>query len=142
MSTWILHIVGETIDDDLAAPVEKFVKEIQSLSHRVKQVRITTDTGERVIHIAQDVEKVVDEVDPALAPEASAVEADVEKEVDKHETPATAAPIQSATPAADPTAQPVDATTPPEDTPVDPPVAGASSTDSTPSSTTTAIPAN
>lgn len=145
MSNWVLHIVGETIDDDLAEPIGKFVKEIQSLSHKVKQVRITTDTGEKVLHIAQDVGDVVDTVDPAAAPEVAKAEAEVDNVVTEHETTATPTtpvvetpPVSSSTPTADPTSTPV------APAPVNPPVAGASSTDSNPSSTTatppTAIP--
>lgn len=153
MSSWIVHIVGETIDDDIAPIISKAVEDIQALNHRVKQVRLTTDAGERIIHITQKVEDAADTVAadvekdiPPLAPEAEAADAAVHtvgdgveagvNAVEKAEgTPlpkdGAAAPVSSATPAADPTADPALGATP-----VDPPVAGASSTDSSPSSTT------
>lgn len=142
MAGWIIHIVGETIDDDLAPAVNKFVKEIQSLSHKVKQVRFTTDTGEKILHITDDVAKAVEDVAPEVAPEVAAVDAEVDKVVEDHTEPVTPPPVtpppvippvSSATPVADPTATPVV----PE--PVDPPVAGASSTDSNPSSTAISV---
>lgn len=152
MGNWIVHIVGETIDDDIAPIITKAIDEIQKLNHRVKQVRFTTDAGERVIHIAEKVEadaavidKDIDAVAPSLAPEADAVAGVVEaggKEVEKvvgdietaegtplPSTPPATPPVSSATPAADPTATPV------VPAPVDPPLAGASSTGSSPTST-------
>lgn len=99
MSNWIIHVVGETIDDDLGPAVDKFVKEIQSLSHKVHQVRLTTDTGEKVIHVTQDVAGVVDAIDPAATPAVAAVENEVDKEVTSHEEP-PATPAAPATPTA------------------------------------------
>jgi hypothetical protein len=84
MSNWIIHIVGETLDDDLAPAITKFVTEIESLAHRVKQVRLTTDAGEKVIHVAHDVATDIDTVaadatklDPSLASTATTVEGGV-----------------------------------------------------------------
>lgn len=139
MSNWVLHIVGETIDDDLAEPISKFVKEIQGLAHKVKQVRITTDTGEKIIHVTQDVGDAVEAIDPGATAGVDAVEGEIDKVVTEHETPA---PVESTTPAADPSATPIAATPATGEplsggsAPVNPPQAGASSTGSNPSSTT------
>jgi hypothetical protein len=48
---WILHIVGETIDDDLAPAISNFVKEVQTTNNKVIEVRLTTDSGEKVISV-------------------------------------------------------------------------------------------
>lgn len=159
MGNWIVHIVGETIDDNIAPIISEAVEKIQALNHRVKQVRLTTDAGEKIVHVAQKVEQVaatidkdVDEVAPSLSKEvdpiAGLVEAggkEVEKVVgdieDAEGTPlpdnAATAPVTSATPEVDTTSEPVEV-----DEPVDPPLAGASSTGLNPTSstTTTAIP--
>lgn len=151
MGNWIVHIVGETIDDDIAPIISEAVEKIQALNHRVKSIRLTTDAGEKVIHIAQKVEedaatvdKDIDEVAPSLAHEADAAAGAVEaggKEVEKvvgdietkEGTPLPDVPVKTATPEVD------TQSTPEVPKPVDPPLAGASSIGSSPSSTT-AIP--
>lgn len=162
MGNWIVHIVGETIDDDIAPIISKAVADIQALNHRVRQVRLTTDEGEKIIHVAEKVEtdaaaidKDVDEVAPSLAKEADAaagaVEAggkEAEKVVDDIETKEgtplgevpISEPVSSATPEVDTASAPALKTTE-APAPVDPPLAGASSIGSSPTSTTpTAIP--
>jgi hypothetical protein len=88
MGNWIIHVVGETIDDDLAPAISKFIKEIQSLSHKVTQVRLTTDTGEKVIHVANDVGDVITTLDPASTSTVAGVEKTINSEVTSHELPA------------------------------------------------------
>lgn len=130
MGNWIVHIVGETIDDDIAPIISKAVEDIQALNHRVKQVRFTTDAGERIIHITQKVEEVADTVAadvekdiPPLAPEAEAADAALHVVGDGVEGAVNAVENAEGTPLGG-------------NTPVNPPVAGASSTVSSPSSTT------
>lgn len=160
MGNWIVHIVGETIDDDIAPIISKAVEEIQKLNHRVKSIRLTTDAGERVIHVTQEVEAAADTVAtdiekdvPPLAPEAEGVDAALHvvgdgvtaavDAVEKAEgTPlpddSTTAPVTSATPEVDTTSTPTPEAV--ETSPVDPPLAGASSTESNRSSTTLPVP--
>jgi len=159
MGNWIIHVVGETVDDDLAPAISHFVEEIESLAHKVHSVRLTTDAGERVVNIAKTVETDVDtvakdaaEVDPSLDSTAATVEsgvaeADTAVDTGVSDIEKAEAPVSSSTPAADPTSTPVSpVSTPTVEAPVnvvapaDPPVAAASSPASSPTSPSPTTP--
>jgi hypothetical protein len=51
MGKWVISIVGESLTDDLAPAIADFVTTIQKSDHVVSAVRVTTDTGEKVLPI-------------------------------------------------------------------------------------------
>lgn len=73
MGNWVLNIVG-SVEKEVEDVVANVVKASQDAGHTLKSVRLTTDEGEKILHIGDLVGTAVEDVIPAAAPAVAEAE--------------------------------------------------------------------